>query len=507
MKTSRIVSIAAAGASLVAVPAASAATAAPPLAFGPPVSVPVPAGGYRGVDVATGPDGDALVAFSRSGDGRIVVRDIDGPRGPIGAAQVLPIAGAATPLLNARGDAAVVVRSGDALALRVRRAGSRRWAEVAPPPPGARAFALAPSGSLDAVVVATEPAGGQSVSVARLVGRSWVVTPALTVPGTDVNVTVAIAPGGGAVAAWVGHREGTVTAAVRPAGAAAFEPPVELTPAVPGGHFFPDLDARIAADGGASVAWRGVSAAVPTGFAIRPPGAAAFAAPVAVADVGDQPTTPRVAFAPGGAATAAWADSSGTLRGLDRPAQGGDWTAAPFAGQGGVRWARDAWIDRAGGAVVLAGTDEVSRGSSRAIVSNGTSAPVRSLALGSYSGVPALRPLPGGVLLVEPADDIAGLRTTLRLIGVDRLGPVGLSAPATARRARTVAIRVNLWRPSRVTVGLGARRVTRNLPAGRSSVRLTAPPRAGSYRVTAVARERIGGKRLLRQQSPIRVIR
>jgi len=95
-------------------------------------------------------------------------------------------------------------------------------------------------------------------------------------------------------------------------------------------------------------------------------------------------------------------------------------------------------------------------------------------------------------------------------VGVDRLGPLGLRAPAAARAGGTVNVRLNLWRRTRVTVRLlGGRTrtsVTRVLPAGRSVVRLRLPPAAGAYVVDAAGRE-LPGRASLRQQAVVRVSR
>lgn len=515
-----------AGAGLIALAAFVAATpaAAAPLAAGPLLDLSI--GQIAGArDAAVTDAGDALIVISAFrtcciDDATLLVRQRRGARGPFGAPVQVTTPGASpggtfggsVTTVGPRGDAVIAVARTGGLRVLVRRGWSGRWLDLSPPGAASLhspALALSRGGRALDLLWFEDRASERVVRGARLVGATWTPSPDVALAPRGTFSDAAVAAGGKAVAVTT-TAEGRIVASIRPGHDVAWEGPVELArmdlPTFgPTGVY---VDAATGRDGSLLVTWNGVPPGGDRSHAFvarRRPGAAAWDAPI---DLGVGESDAAVDTNVAGALAAGWPESPSHSDEGPGPFV---LRVAPAAGALGAPV-----TIRASGAAQLRIDD---RG--RAVM-----AAFAGLNVASSGATLLFQDRPGGPvrrtpwLIGDASAFAAGERSALlaggstndgrgpHYVGVDGLGPLGLRAPATARAGGSIRVRLELWRRTRVTVRLlgGPARdvVTRTLPAGRSTVRLRLPARAGTYLVRAVGREP-AGRPGLHQRALVRV--
>jgi hypothetical protein len=175
-------------------------------------------------------------------------------------------------------------------------------------------IAVGPNGAATAVWRNFDGSGGGSKiqTATRPPGGSFGTPVALSVAGQNTwSPQIAIGPNGATTVVWYRSNGyvGIIQAATRPPGGS-FGAPVNLSAA---GQFASDPQIAFAPDGAATVVWstyvNGFTDAVQA--ATRPPGGS-FGAPVNLSAVGESASSPQIAIAPDGAATAVWFFFKGT---------------------------------------------------------------------------------------------------------------------------------------------------------------------------------------------------
>ncbi|MGD9573420.1 MAG: hypothetical protein AB7V62_16195 [Thermoleophilia bacterium] len=504
---------------MAALAAAGSATAAP-LASGPVLTL-----GSSGPEataassVAVTDAGDALLVTGRwRGANNPVVLQVRQRRGARGAftapANVSPSGswGGVQSALGANGDAYVAYPApGGGLAVKVRRGWTGPWRDISP--------ASAAGAEVTGIRLATTPGsrgrlldvlwvedrvpgpatGGQVLRGARRTASSWIPQPDAPMAGTSI----ALAPGGAAITV-ASTPDGRILASVRGGFNGTWDGPVELA-RVAGAPIGPagiHVSASVSRTGVVSAGWTGIPAGATTHHAFvaqRLTAAPAWGAPV---DLGEGLSAPRTAVS-GGGTFAGWAvsddDRSPTAVRIAPP--GGPFGAPasiPFTGALRPRLSADgSWL-----AAVFQGAN-VASSAALMVFADTPAGPVRRtpILLGSAGASDA--GARSALLAVSQPEDG---RAIVALVGVDRLGPLGLAAPGRVRAGTSVAVRLELWRRTRVALTVRGTRlpaIVRTLPAGRSVVRVPLPARAGTYTVRAIGRE-LTGRSGLRQEVVVR---
>jgi hypothetical protein len=194
----------------------------------------------------------------------------------------------------------------------------------------------------DATVVWLDISG--AVKSATLAAGATTWTNPVTISPTSVgSPALAVNSRGGAVAVWtvsVDDQTTIVQAAFRPAGASAWQTPIQLS-TVPGGMMPPSNIVsvpRVALDpqGDAVAVWVQTLATSPSIVAATRPGVSGvWQSPAQIGSTGPTDGGPQVVIDPAGRATAIWADASG-IRTADQPL-GGTWsTPAAVPGSAGA---------------------------------------------------------------------------------------------------------------------------------------------------------------------------
>ncbi len=502
-----------------------------PLATGPVLTL---SGGDPEVaavsDVAVTDAGDALVVLARRRSATepvvLQVRQRRGARGVLAAPVAVSSSGSWSGVeaaLGANGDAFVAYPAPSGLVVKVRRGWTGRWRDLSPPAAaGAEVssirLALTPGSRgrlLDVLWVEDgvpgPGTGGLVLRGARRTASTWLQAP--DAPGGAPGA-VALASGGAALAVSA-TPDGHVRAVSRGGIHDAWEGPVEVArvgvpTSVPLGV---RVSATAAANGLLVAGWTGIPPGGTTRHAFvarRLPGAPTWDPPT---DLGEGVRPPAASVSGGGSIAVAWPGAEGdsdvgpepllfrTVPPLSGPPSDTleTLTLLPAAGAAEPRFAADgSWV-----AGIFPGENAA-----------------------SSSGLIAFADRPGGrvrrtpILVGDSRGFAAGERSALlavaapargtkpALVGVDDLGPLGLSSPGRVRAGTTVGVRFQLWRRTRVALsvlGTPARpAVVRTLPAGRSVIRVPLPARPGTYVIRATGREP-GGRSGLRQQATVRV--
>ncbi len=516
-----------AGAGLVAMAALAAAgpAVAAPLASGPVLTL-----GSRGAEptaassVAVTDAGDALLVTSRyRGVDRpalVQVRQRRGARGAFTAPATISQAGSwggVQSALGANGDAYVAYAApGGGLTVKVRRGWTGPWRDISPASAAGGTVAdirLATTpGSrgrlLDMIWVEHPPPGtgrtGLVLRGARRTATSWIRQPDAPMVGTGI----ALAPGGAAIVVGA-TSDGRILASVRGGFNGTWDGPVELarvagSPMGPAGIY---VSASASPTGIVVAGWTGIPAGAATHHvfvAQRLTAAPSWPAPV---DLGEGTSPPGTSVSPVGSVAAAWPVAEGGSDSGPEPIlvrvapPGGAFgapTAIPTKGFPEPRLAADgSWV-----AVVEQGLN-IASSAGLITFADTPAGPVRRtpILLGSAGASDA--GARSALLAVSQPEDA---RTIVALVGVDRLGPLGLAVPGQVRAGTSVTVRLELWRRSRVALTVRGTRlpaIVRTLPAGRSVVRVPLPARAGTYTVRAIARE-LTGRSGLRQEAVVR---
>ncbi len=245
--------------------------------FGPPVDLSAPGGNADTPQVSAGLDGVTTVVWGRSdGTHRLIQAATRAAGGSsFSAAVTLSAPGQA-----AFGEQVAFGPDGAATAVWRRSNGTNDVVQTAMQAPGATDF-------------------GSPVDIST--------------PGVDsYEPQIAIAPDGVATVAWYrwDGTSATVQAATRPAGAAVFGAPEDIS--VAGGSAYLQQIA-VGPDGAVTVVWRrsnGTNSIVQA--ATRPAGATSFGAPVDLSAPGQDATRPEVAVGPGGLTAVVWQRSDGS---------------------------------------------------------------------------------------------------------------------------------------------------------------------------------------------------
>jgi PKD repeat protein len=298
---------------------------------------------------------------------------------------------------------------GDAIAVWVRTSGATRFVEAAVRPAGSGGWQaptplsregeraewpdIAIDARGDATVTWEHPTGSDIVveSVTRPAGSGvWQAPVPLSGEGQMVNTPELTGdPQGDTVAAWTRQSPAgpIVEAASRPAGSAAWQPPIVLSPE---GQQAEGADVALDAQGDAMAVWKGQGHIIEA--ATKQAGSGAWQVPVALSDPAAGAFTAKVAVDQVGDAVAVWLDYEGGHRVIEaavKPAASGVWQAPVSLSSAGEEASEpQVAVDPRGQAIVVWETSDATNNSIEAAVglaSSGAWQPPTQVSVGKTS--------------------------------------------------------------------------------------------------------------------------
>ena len=290
--------------------------------FGPPVDLSAPGRDSSEPQIAMAPDGTAIAVWARFDGGNVVQAAIRPPGGSFGVPVDL-----SAPGQSAYGPQVATAPDGTTTVIWFRFDGAKYIVQAATRPeggsfgapvdisvPGQNASSpqITTAADSSATVIWTRSDGSDFIiqAATRPPGGSFGIPFDLSAPGQDAfDPQIAAARDGTIVSVWR-RSDGAndiVQAAIRPPDGP-FGTPVDLSSP---GQSSLGPGVAVANDGSSTVVWyRSDGAKHVVQAATRPPGGS-FGAPVNLSDAGEDASSPQIATAPDGTATAVWRGSDG----------------------------------------------------------------------------------------------------------------------------------------------------------------------------------------------------